>query len=262
MNKVDTDVFAIAWQDWHDQREADLRLPHGWLSLTAFHWLGAEPAELEGLPGTWRSAGGAATATATEADGLTVDGELIDGTVVFDPVEAGPPHWVGFGDKQIEIVLRGGRHAVRVRDPEAPTRTAFTGVPAFAPDPGWIVTARFTPFNGPEPVTVGAARPDLEHTLHAVGTVRFDLGGEPQELLATDADGGLGLLFRDLTNGISTAAWRQLTTAPPRPDGTVDLDFNRALNLPCTFTDFGTCPVPPGPNTISAAVTAGERAPR
>lgn len=262
MTRVDTSAFAVAWQDWHDQREADLRLPHGWLSLTAFHWLDAEPAALDGLPGLWRSAGGAATVTAREEDGLTVDGELIDGTVALDPDPAGPPHWIGFGDKQIEIAKRGRRHAVRVRDPEAPTRTAFTGVPVFAPDPGWVVPARFTPFAAPEAVIVGAARADLKHTLSTVGVVHFELGGEPHDLLATDADGGLGLLFRDLTSGISTAAWRQLTTAPPRPDGTVMLDFNRAVNLPCVFTEFGTCPLPPGPNLINAAVTAGERAPR
>jgi len=270
MTATDTDDFTRDWQTWHEAREAALREPHGWLSLTAFHWLDSEPAALEGLPGLWRSADGVAIVAAAAADGLTVDGPAvggpdgpapIDGTATFDPAEGAGPQWVGFGDKKIEIALRGGRHAVRVRDPKAPTRAAFTGVPTFAPDSAWVRTGRFTAYADPEAVIVGAARPDLKHTLHAVGAVRFDLDGRQQELLATAAgDGRLGLLFRDATNGDSTEAWRQLNTEPPGPDGTVTLDFNRSVNLPCTFTDYGTCPLPPGPNTIGAAVTAGERA--
>jgi uncharacterized protein (DUF1684 family) len=257
-----TDDFALAWKHWHTERETALSAPHGWLSLTAFHWLDAEPARLEGLPGLWASAGGKATVTAFAADGLAVEQVPIDGTASFALAEGAGAAWIDFGDKKIEIALREGRHAVRVRDPEAPTRTGFTGVPAFDPEPAWVVDARFTAFDLPEPVLVGAARADLQHTLSAIGSVRFAIGGEPQELLATAAgDGRLGLLFRDATNGDTTAGWRQLTTAAPGPDGTVALDFNRSVNLPCAFTDYGTCPLPPGPNTIRAAVTAGERAP-
>lgn len=256
-----TDTFTRAWQDWYAEREAALREPHGWLSLTAFHWLDADPAVLPDLPGLWLSVDGRAAVTATAAEGLTAEGAPIDGTAYFDPGEGAAPEWVGFGGKRIELALRGGRHALRVRDPEAPTRTGFKGVPAYDPDPAWVVTARFTHFADPEPVIVGAARADLKHTLHAVGSVRFELDGVPQELLATDNGGGLGLLFRDPTNGKSTALWRQLHTSAPRPDGTVELDFNRAVNLPCAFTDYGTCPLPPGPNTVTVPVAAGERAP-
>jgi uncharacterized protein (DUF1684 family) len=258
-----TEDFALAWKAWRAEREAALSAPHGWLSLTAFHWLDTEPARLDGLPGLWAATGSQATVTAFATDGLTVEGTPIDGTASLALREGAGPAWIGFGDKKIELALREGRYAVRVRDPKAPTRTAFTGVPAFDPDPAWVVAARFTAFGIPEPVLVGAARADLQHTLSAIGTVRFDLGGQRQELLATAAgDGCLSLLFRDATNGETTAGWRQLTAPAPGPDGTVALDFNRAVNLPCAFTDYGTCPLPPGPNTIRAAVTAGEQAPR
>jgi uncharacterized protein (DUF1684 family) len=39
------------------------------------------------------------------------------------------------------------------------------------------------------------------------------------------------------------------------------LDFNRATNLPCAFTDFATCPLPPDGNHLPFAVTAGELLP-
>jgi uncharacterized protein (DUF1684 family) len=42
----------------------------------------------------------------------------------------------------------------------------------------------------------------------------------------------------------------------------VTLDFNRASNLPCSFTDFATCPVAPPENKLTIAVEAGEKNPR
>ena len=40
------------------------------------------------------------------------------------------------------------------------------------------------------------------------------------------------------------------------------LDFNRASNLPCSFTDYATCPVAPAENRLPIAVEAGEKNPR
>jgi len=39
----------------------------------------------------------------------------------------------------------------------------------------------------------------------------------------------------------------------------VTLDFNRASNLPCAFTDYATCPVAPADNRLAVAVEAGEK---
>jgi uncharacterized protein (DUF1684 family) len=38
-------------------------------------------------------------------------------------------------------------------------------------------------------------------------------------------------------------------------------DFNRAVNLPCAYTDLATCPLPPSGNRLPAAVEAGEKIP-
>ena len=39
------------------------------------------------------------------------------------------------------------------------------------------------------------------------------------------------------------------------------LDFNRATNLPCAYTQFATCPLPPAENRLPVAVEAGEQIP-
>jgi uncharacterized protein (DUF1684 family) len=39
----------------------------------------------------------------------------------------------------------------------------------------------------------------------------------------------------------------------------VVLDFNKAENPPCAFTEFATCPLPPKENQLPVRIEAGER---
>jgi uncharacterized protein (DUF1684 family) len=52
-----------------------------------------------------------------------------------------------------------------------------------------------------------------------------------------------------------------VTTSVPTETGALVIDFNRAINLPFAFTEFGTCPAPVPANRVPIAVTAGELAP-
>ena len=47
----------------------------------------------------------------------------------------------------------------------------------------------------------------------------------------------------------------------PDADGAVVLDFNRAVNLPCAYTDHATCPLPPAGNRLPVGIEAGEKTP-
>jgi len=72
----------------------------------------------------------------------------------------------------------------------------------------------------------------------------------------------LSFIFTDLTSGVTTyPACRFLTVVGPRENGRVDLDFNRATNPACAYTDFATCPLPPPGNHLSVRVEAGEKMP-
>ena len=74
-------------------------------------------------------------------------------------------------------------------------------------------------------------------------------------------DGDLLVLFSDETAGVTThPAVRSLSIQAPTA-GEVTLDFNRAVNLPCAYTPYATCPYPPLENRLPIAVTAGERLP-
>jgi uncharacterized protein (DUF1684 family) len=52
-----------------------------------------------------------------------------------------------------------------------------------------------------------------------------------------------------------------LTIEAADEKGHVIIDFNRATNLPCAYTDFATCPLPPVENRLTIAVEAGEKIP-
>lgn len=249
------------WQTWHTLREQDLNTDYGWLTIVAFNWLSASPSQLPGLPGEWWTADGQAHVRA--ADGLTLNGEPLVGSVSASVAEAGSLSWLLHGDKLVELVLRGGRYAIRQRDPRATTRVGFSGVPTYAVDPSWVVTGHFSPYEEPVRVEVTTARPDLRQHVTAIGTVHLALGDSAYELVATAAgEGKVALSFHDETNGGETAPWRTVTTGPVQADRSVVVDFNRAINLPYAFTDYGTCPAPVAGNQLAVPVTAGEKRPR
>ncbi|GAA4857550.1 DUF1684 domain-containing protein [Actinomycetospora straminea] len=262
MTAVEEDL-ATGWAAWHAEREDTLRAPHGWLSLTALYWLDGEPRAYPELPGTWRAVDGGVEITAAAGEGVSVDGTPVDGTSRLEPVDGKPGVLVAVGERRVEVIRREEHLALRVRDPQAPTRQRFAGVPAFPVDPAWIVTGRFEAWDAPRRIDVETVVDGLGFHPTAVGTVRFTLGGEEQQLTALAGEAGeLKLHFRDGTSGESTyGGGRILRTAPPAADGSVSIDLNRTLNLPCAFTTSATCPLPPAGNTVTVPVAAGEKTP-
>jgi len=165
------------------------------------------------------------------------------------------------GGLHVTHIHRHDRAALRIRDREASTRTAFNGIPRFDFDPRWVLPASF------EPAAAGTSIPITLVTRHVethpiAGTLRFEIDGEACELLAEQAGDGLFVVFGDATNRDATYGGGRFLMVPgPDEDGRTRLDFNRSTNPPCAFTDFATCPTPPASNRLGFAVTAGERRP-
>ena len=87
----------------------------------------------------------------------------------------------------------------------------------------------------------------------------FRHAGHEVGLLVTHWKRGLPMLvFRDATAGAETYAATRFLIAEPAGD-VITLDFNRAHNPPCAFTDFAICPLPPPENRLPFAIRAGER---
>jgi uncharacterized protein (DUF1684 family) len=245
------DTFDSTWKQWHAEREAYYGDPLGWVSLTGLYWLSEEFEDIADLPGRWRA----------DEDAVYIDGLSVD---KLEPVEGAPGILVEDGDRRIEVIRRTGSVALRVHDPKSPHLAEFAGIPAYDPDEKWSVTGTFTPYPEAKIVTTGAVVEGLEHHHTAVGVIDFELGGDKQQFVAFGGkDGGLRVLFTDATSGVTTyPAARTLVVTDPTDSGEVTLDFNRASNLPCSFTDYATCPVAPAENKLDVAVEAGEKNPR
>ncbi|WP_445155362.1 DUF1684 domain-containing protein [Arthrobacter sp. Hor0625] len=265
------DAQLARWQRFRKNRNEALAADYGWLTLTSFQWLPASPAAVEPAPGLWSTDGSTAVLTAAAADGLTLveTGEAVDGTVSAVLADEESLLWVQFGGAdgrrvRVELAMRAGRYAIRTRDSASPVFTGFDGVPTFDYRPDLVIEARFEPYPEPVDVPIGTANPLVDGVHPSVGELVFRLPGQAHECRLQAEEEKLGALtvtFHDETNGDTTDEWRKVSTARPRPDGSVILDFNRAINYPSAFTPYGTCPMPVKNNSLDYRIEAGEKAP-
>ena len=98
--------------------------------------------------------------------------------------------------------------------------------------------------------------------LAAPGSLRFDVDGRVCRLEAFQEPDEVELfvVFGDSTNGSGTFGGGRYLYAKPADDrGRVVLDFNRAYNPPCVFTEHATCVLPLKVNRLPVAIEAGEK---
>lgn len=270
-------AYLAELEAWRGERLAELTAEDGWLTLVALAWLepgdnpfGSAPSNRVVLPGrgvppvagtlTLEADGAVVLRTAPEA-GVTVDGQPATEARLRSDRD-GSPQIVAVGPLRLRIIERGGRKAVRARDPGSPARASFPGLEYFPVDPRLRVEGAFEPYAEPREVRIQSYQgPD--QTMIAPGIVRFEILGAAcalEPLAASRQPTGLFFVFRDATAGIETyGAGRFLDADLPDPaTGRVILDFNRAYNPPCAFTPYATCPLPPPRNVLAARIEAGE----
>lgn len=255
----DVEVFTR----WRRMRDEGLAVPYGWLTLTSYQWLPAEPGSLELLPGRWSADATEARLQTGNDDGFTSpDGDPVTGTLRASVGEDESIHWVRHGDTLVELGLRASRYMIRTRTREHPRRAAFTGVPSYSYNPDWVMQGSYRPYAAPLRETIGSFRPDTMLQAEFAGEVQLELDGDVLPLaVQDDGNGTLTLTFFDETNGIETAPWRFVSFPAPGADGRVRVDFNRTLNYPMAFSEFAVCPAPLPGNLLPLAVTAGEKKP-
>ncbi|MDY7227588.1 DUF1684 domain-containing protein [Hyalangium rubrum] len=257
---------------WHTRRIERLTAEDGWLSLVGLHWLkegdnrfGSAsdndlvfPASAPAHAGTFTRKGDTVSLSLKPGVSLTLEGKPFTGGALRSDAQ-GSPDTLALGTMRFFIIRRGERLGIRVKDPEAPTRKNFHGIPTYAPTAAWRVEARFEPATTERKLSVPNVLGEVEEMV-APGTAVFTVGGQEYRLTPVDdGSGQLFFIFGDLTNRDATyGAGRFLYTDLPK-DGKVVLDFNRAYNPPCAFTPYATCPLPPSQNRLKVRVEAGEK---
>jgi uncharacterized protein (DUF1684 family) len=261
-----------AWRQWRLER---LTSETSWLTLIGLHWLaegdnvlGSAPGAELPLPadkaparaGVLRLENGRVTLSPASGVALTADGEPVGGPIALQTDADGSATLLELGPLNFFVVKRGDKLGLRVRDRQAKLRTEFPGLDYFSADPRWRVEARFTPSPDGTTLPVANILGDIDQ-MPSPGTLTFTLAGDEHSLVALDdtGDGRLFMIVGDRTNSIETyGAGRYLYTDPPE-DGRVTIDFNRLYNMPCAFTAFSTCQLPPRRNRMPIRIEAGEK---
>jgi uncharacterized protein len=257
---------------WHAQRIERLTAEDGWLSLVGLHWLqpgdnaagSAEglavelPAPAPAQLGTFRLEGDAVHFTPASGVAVTVDGKPFPGGRVRTDAE-GQADVLRWGTLRLHAIRRGERTGLRVRDSAAEARRTFHGIPTYPAHARWRVEARLEPAKEARTLQVPTVLGTVED-MPSPGTLVFQLEGKEYRLDPALEGEQLFVIFGDETNRTDTyGAGRFLYAALPGADGKVVLDFNRAYNPPCAFSQYATCPLPPRQNKLKVRIEAGER---
>jgi uncharacterized protein (DUF1684 family) len=254
---------------WRVEREAKLKADDGWLTVVGLHWLhegvntvGSDPKADAPLPASLPARIGTITLAQGKVHFKPVGGVQLKDTGIrlkeMDLKTDVTPDYdrLALGRIKFFVIEREDKFAVRVKDNDSEARKKFTGLRWYAVDPSWKIKATFIP--SPHEVTfdteVGVKEKD-----QSPGYVTFTRGGQEYKMEPVKEDDDLWFVFRDQTSGKTTYAASRFLYTPFPKDGFVEMDFNKAENPPCVFTDYATCPLPPQQNRLQIAVTAGEQ---
>ncbi|MGO1540996.1 MAG: DUF1684 domain-containing protein [Luteimonas sp.] len=268
--------FTAQQDAWRAGRHERLVAPDGWTGLIGLYWIELDAHYVgssrdsgmrlsKGPPrlGLVQRNGGRTFFTPERGADLTVDGKPLTRRIELHADRSEAPTLIDFDDGlgQLSVIERAGRQALRVRHQEAESRLGFAGIDYWPADASWEIRGRFVAHPPGQTLEIASVVGGTEPMANP-GVVEFERDGQAYRLEALDdGEGGLFLILADRTSGHgSYGAGRYLDAAAPDAEGSVMLDFNRAYNPPCAFTNYATCPLPPLDNRLDLAITAGEKA--
>ncbi|HVF91179.1 MAG TPA: DUF1684 domain-containing protein, partial [Blastocatellia bacterium] len=266
--------YSATIKAWREKREAELRSDGGWLTVAGLFWLkeganrfGTDPSNEIVLPkgstlsraGAFEFHGGKTTLRAEPGANVLSEGRAITALEIRTDADE-KPTVLTVGAVTLQVIKRGERYGVRMRDKNSRRRREFTGLRWFPAREPFRIKASFVAYDKPRDIAITNVLGDVQN-MPSPGYALFALGGRKYRLDPVLEDDRLFFIFSDLTSGKSTyPAGRFLYSDMPE-NGFVTLDFNQAVNPPCAFTSFATCPLPPRQNRLKVAISAGEKRP-
>jgi uncharacterized protein len=266
--------YVDSVQQWRDKAENSLRADNGWLTLAGRYVMNpgvnrvgtAKDNDIVFPPGAGPQHLGSLTVepgkvTLKTADGITMTAGGVPFTGTREmKTNLDKRDWVSLGRMSMHVIEREGKYILRLADNESEVRKKFIGRVWYEVKEPFRVEARFVPYPPGRTVSIVNVIDEVSDE-PSPGYVEFKIDGQTQRLDAVSDEGGLFFVFRDLTAGD--------TTYPPgrfldvlemhKPGQVFMLDFNKAYNPPCAFSDYTTCPLPPDQNKLKVRVEAGEK---
>lgn len=277
-NKVDLkslSEYERSHTIWINQRIKALTAPEGWLSVVGLHWLKKGSTNIgsrETMDIVMEDIAKNMGFINVKEDGLyfqaggesymTVDGKrFTQGPIESD--ENGTPTKLSHKSYIFYVIKRGDRYALRVKNTLARKRYQLKEIPAFPVNYDLILNADVKNVSGTKSMAVEDITGHVED-YKIVAELIFKIGRKKYKLPVFD--GGQDfyfVIFGDQTNGAESYGGGRYMYIPKetQADGKIIIDFNKAFNPPCVFTDYATCPIPPKENILEVRIDAGEKYP-
>jgi uncharacterized protein (DUF1684 family) len=274
---IDVAQYTQEIDEWKQRRLSRLTREDGWLTLVGLFWLkegdntvGADSTNAVVLPagnapdriGSLRLERGTVRFTSQRNAKVMHRDSVVNTLVLASDAEAGGPTVLKVGTVMFYVIKRGDQYAVRVKDSESPARLHFAGLEYFPVDLKWRVEARLEPYIPPKKLDIPTQVGTIEE-YECPGALVFQIEGKTYRIdpvIEQGAEDQLFIMLADETNGNETyAVGRQMYTPLPDSGDRVILDFNKAFNWPCVFTEYATCPIPPPQNRLPVRIEAGEK---
>lgn len=264
--------FASTESQFRAQREASLIAPTGWLQLDGLAWLPMGETRLAvSNAGRWSTVSdpngrvdaiftrekNAVLVSFPRGSEAKLNGAKVNGAQLITDAD-GWPDTITIQSCTMVAIKRGSRIGLRIWNSKGAAIQKHQKLNWFSADKNWNIKAKFVRYAKPKTLQIVNVLGDV-NPVENPGYVVFQVGGKACRLEAESAGDGLFFNFKDQTSGKTTyGAGRFLSVDGPK-NGFVWLNFNRAVNPPCAYTDFATCPLPPKANSLPIAVLAGEK---
>jgi len=260
--------------DWRAKRLASLTGETGWLTPIALYWLkqgensfgratdrafSVDDAVLAPDTGAFVLRDSRVRYVAHAPKVMTYLGNPVASLDLVPDSDENPTELIA-GSLHFMLIERAGHLGIRVRDSVSPNRVQFKGLQYFPVRPDWHIQARFEPYVPEHRIPIVNIL-GMTEQMTSPGAIVFERDGRAWRLdaiLEAPGDSELFVMFSDATSGKQTyGAGRFLYVGLPNAER-IEVDFNKAFNPPCAFTDFATCPLPPQQNQLTLAIDAGE----
>ena len=266
---------AVTWQEdveaWRNARVESLTRPHGWLSLIGMEWLrngensigSADDNDIL-LPhgpayiGSFSLLNNNIEFTPKQGVQIKVDDMVIEKSlpVYMDTQENTTVFTI---DSFLFYVIERGKPALRIKDSTAQDLKDFTGIDYFALSEDFLVEAQFIPYEPVKEIEIINVLGLLSKET-ALGKLSFEIKGKNYKLDVMDGGDEFYIIFADKTSGRTTyGPGRFLYVDKPNANNITTINFHKAYNPPCAFSDYSTCPLPPPQNRIPVFIEAGEK---
>lgn len=260
--------------DWHAKRIENLKKETGWLNLVGLFWLedgknkiGSDKSmdiifpegKADDYIGTIIKSGEYLTFITNPASENFSESKRVK-TIALQSDNEENTTYLTHKTLKWHIIKRGDRYGIRLKDLEAELLTTFKGIERYPVSLDWKIEAETIPYDTPKQIIIPSII-GTKDTVLVENYIQFVFNGNAYKLDPQTSGNRFFIIFADETNGKETyGAGRFLyVDGPDSSSNKFTLDFNKAYNPPCAFTEYATCPLPPKDNYLKLEIEAGEK---